>query len=298
MFTGSLSPVTGVNLYGLLNDQPYTLQLFDDGNHNDSLSGDKIYGNFIRVFQEGDLLMFRITMQTAFDTTTTKQIITACAFPDVVKSIDIRTGRIILPIDNRGNLADVATASGGGMRYDSIVSIFSQGFMLSGLIESSVWAAGVFSTSLIKDFQVGKVGYPIEDPKNGIYQVALSDSAFGTSWQRWKGAVSLGARYWDGNNNNIYDPIDLNQNGTWELNEDMPEILGEVSYFTVFNDGVDVSLRRYLESPKGIEIRQTIYAFPDSDSPAMQDAVFIRYEIVKKGNLSPKIDDIIFWNSE
>ncbi len=144
------------------------------------------------------------------------------------------------------------------------------------------------------DFQAGQVGYPTNDPRNGIYKVALSDSAFGTSWQRWKGAVSLGARYWDGNNNNVYDPIDLNQNGTWELNEDMPEILGDVSYFTVFNDGVDAGLRRYMESPKGIEIRQTIYAFPDSDSPSLRDAVFIRYEIIKKGNLTPEIQDFIF----
>lgn len=294
VFTGSESPVSGVNLSGLLNDQPYTIELFDDGNHHDSLPGDKIYGNFIRVFQEGDLLRFTISLQNSFGTTTTKEIITACAFPDLVKSMDVRTGRIILPFDYNGNLADVATASGGGMRYDSIVSIFSQGFMLSGMIESSVWAAGGFTASRILDFQAGQVGYPTNDPRNGIYKVALSDSAFGTSWQRWKGAVSLGARYWDGNNNNVYDPIDLNQNGTWELNEDMPEILGDVSYFTVFNDGVDAGLRRYMESPKGIEIRQTIYAFPDSDSPAMQDAVFIRYEIIKKGNLAPEIDDFIF----
>jgi hypothetical protein len=294
VFTGSVSPVTGVHLSGLLNDQPYTLQLFDDGNHNDSLPGDKIYGNFIRVFQEGDLLRFTISLQNSFGTTTTKEIITACAFPDLVNSMDIRTGRIILPFDYNGNLADVATASGGGMRYDSIVSIFSQGFMLSGMIESSVWAAGGFTASRILDFQAGEVGYPTNDPRNGIYKVALSDSAFGTSWQRWKGAVSLGARYWDGNNNNVYDPIDLNQNGTWELNEDMPEILGDVSYFTVFNDGVDAGLRRYMESPKGIEIRQTIYAFPDSDSPSLRDAVFIRYEIIKKGNLTPEIQDFIF----
>nr|MBP9122564.1 exo-alpha-sialidase [Ignavibacteriaceae bacterium] len=218
VFTGSVSPITGVHLSGLLNDQPYTLQLFDDGNHNDSLPGDKIYGNFIRVFQEGDLLRFTISLQNSFGTTTTKEIITACAFPDLVKSMDIRTGRIILPFDYNGNLADVATASGGGMRYDSIVSIFSQGFMLSGMIESSVWAAGGFTASRILDFQAGEVGYPTNDPRNGIYKVALSDSAFGASWQKWKGAVSLGARYWDGNNNNVYDPIDLNQNGTWELN--------------------------------------------------------------------------------
>ncbi len=207
---------------------------------------------------------------------------------------EIKTGRIILPFDSKGILADVNAGSGYGMKYDSVMAVYSHGFMLSGMIDTNRWAAGQMSASRIVDFQAGQVGSPVDDPRNGIYSVALSDSAFGTSWQNWKGAVSLGARYWDGNNNNIYDPIDLNQNGTWEINEDMPEILGQVSYFTVYNDGVDAALRRFLESPKGIEIKQTIYAYPYSDELALRDAVFIRYEISKNEGLSPSLGDFIF----
>lgn len=207
---------------------------------------------------------------------------------------EIKTGRIILPFDSKGILADVNAGSGYGMKYDSVMSVYSHGFMFSGIIDTNKWAVAQFSASRIVDFQAGQVGSPVNDPRNGIYRVALSDSAFGTSWQQWAGAVSLGARYWDGNSNNIYDPVDLNQNGTWEINEDMPEILGQVSCFTVYNDGVDSVLRRFKESPKGIEIRQTIYAFPDSDSPSLRDAVFIRYEISKNEALSPSIKDFIF----
>ena len=294
VFTGSESPLTVVKITGDLNNLPYTLQLFDDGNHNDSLAGDKIFGNFIRVAQEGDLLRYSVSVQNAFGSSTTSQNIIACPFTNLPTSAELKTGRLIVPFDYNGTIADVATASGSGMKFDSVMTIFSQGFLLSGLIESNVWAAGEFSASRIKDFVAGQVGYPSNDPRNGIYRVALADSAFGTSWQRWKGAVSLGAKYWDGNNNNIYDPVDLNQNGSWEPNEDMPEILGEVSYFTVFNDGVPSATRRFLEEPKGIEIRQTLYAFPNSDAPAMRDAVFMRYEITKKGNASPAIRDFIF----
>ncbi|MBK7866183.1 MAG: hypothetical protein IPJ75_03840 [Ignavibacteriales bacterium] len=75
--------------------------------------------------------------------------------------------------------------------------------------------------------------------QNGIYKVALLILFLEPRGSNGK-AVSLGARYWDGNSNNIYDLIDLNQNGTWELNEDMPEFLGQVSYFTVYNDGVPI----------------------------------------------------------
>ncbi|MCA0390002.1 MAG: exo-alpha-sialidase [Bacteroidetes bacterium] len=293
VFAGSESPVTEAKLTGYLNDIPYDLQLFDDGNHNDSLPGDKIFGNFIKVAQEGDLLRYSVSVQNAFGTSTTAQNIIACPYSDLPSSAELKTGRLIVPFDYNGNIADVSTPSGGGLKYDSVLTVFSHGFLLSGFTGSNVWAAGEFSASRILDFRAGLVGYPANDPRNGIYRVALTDTAFGTSWQRWKGAVSLGAKYWDGNNNNIYDPVDLNQNGRWDPDEDMPEILGEVSYFTVFNDGVPSATRRFLEEPKGIEVRQTLYAFPNSDAPAMRDAVFIRYEIVKKGNLSPEIVDFI-----
>lgn len=294
VFTGSHSPVTDIKLSGLFNDLPHTLQLFDDGNHYDSLPGDKIYGNFIKVFQAGDMLKSTISVQNTFDSTTSEQIVVSCAFPDRPKTAELTTGRIILPFDYKGILADVNTTSGYGLKYDSIRAVYSNGFMLSGVIDTNIWAAGQLTASRIVDFQPGEVGSPVDDPRNGIYRVALSDSAFGTSWQIWEGAVSLGARYWDGNNNNIYDPVDLNQNGTWDITEDMPEILGQVSYFTAYNDGVPIEVRRFLENPKGIKIKQTIYTFPYGDALALRDAVFIRYEISKNEGLSPSIKDFIF----
>ncbi|MBK7867478.1 MAG: hypothetical protein IPJ75_11130 [Ignavibacteriales bacterium] len=104
----------------------------------------------------------------------------------------------------------------------------------------------------------------------------------------------MGGRYWDGDGNGYYDPIDRNSNGIWEPNEDMPEILGEVSYFTVYNDGVSALLRKFSENPQGIEVRQTLYTFPSSTSEEIKNAVFVRYEIVNRSATGLPVTDFIF----
>lgn len=194
------------------------------------------------------------------------------------------TGRIWVPFDRNGIIADATVNGRSELWFDSIRTIFSNGFALTALNNGTVWGAANMTASRIADFISGPVGVSAEDPRNGIYRVALADSAFGTSWQTWKYAVELGARYWDGNHNGIYDPVDLNNNGIWDPNEDMPEILGEISYWCVYNDAVPKELRRYPVDPIGIEVRQTIYAFPNSPSQEVQNAVYVRYEIVNKGN--------------
>jgi hypothetical protein len=87
----------------------------------------------------------------------------------------------------------------------------------------------------------------------------------------------------------------LNNNGSWDLTEDMPEIMGEVSVWCIYNDAVDTSVRKFKNVlPLGIEVMQTVYAFPHSDIPEIKDAVFFRYEVKNTGGISQNLQDMIF----
>ena len=106
-----------------------------------------------------------------------------------------------------------------------------------------MWAKGILSASRIEDYQPGKVGSnPILD-KNVVYSLRLNDNPFGLSWQNWSGAVNLGAKYYDGNHDGLYNPIDLNNNGIWDANEDRPDLIGDLTAWCVYNDGVPSSQR-------------------------------------------------------
>ncbi len=167
-----------------------------------------------------------------------------------------------------------------GLKFDGISTIYSNGFALSGFNGSNPWANGVMSAARMLDFQPGKAGSAPDDPKNRLFVVSLNDPPFGDSWQNWRDAVASGARFWDGDNDGFYNPVDLNSNGSWDLTEDMPEIMGEVSVWCIYNDAVDTSVRKFKDVlPLGIEVMQTVYAFPHSDIPEIKDAVFFRYEV-------------------
>ncbi|MDP2362861.1 MAG: hypothetical protein Q8M94_03725, partial [Ignavibacteria bacterium] len=75
----------------------------------------------------------------------------------------------------------------------------------------------------------------------------------------------IGADFYDGHMDGIYDPVDLNGNGIWDLNEDRPDILGDVTAWCVYNDGVPKELRRFNTiDPLGIEIHQTAFAWGEN----------------------------------
>ncbi len=230
-----------------------------------------------------------------------KQMITVLVFCFVSQLInaqtvyELNTGRIRLPFDNRGVVGEVTVNGSQGVKYDGISTIYSSGFALSGMKNTTLWANGVMSAARVLDFAPGKTGTPSSDPKNRLYVVSQNDPAFGASWQNWADAVTLGARYWDGNNDGNYNPVDLNNNGKWDPNEDMPEILGEVSVWCVFNDAVDTALRKFKDvTPLGIEVRQTAYAFPHSDIAEIRDAVFFRYEVKNTGSVAQDLTDMMF----
>ena len=89
--------------------------------------------------------------------------------------------------------------------------LFSSGFWLSGYTDNYLWANGVASASLVEDYIAGTVGMDPNDPKASIYKLSSEDVPFGQSWQDWIDAVNLGADFYDGNGDGIYNPVDLTE---------------------------------------------------------------------------------------
>jgi len=109
----------------------------------------------------------------------------------------------------------------------------------------------------------------------------------------WRDAVELGAEFYDGDNDGIYDPVDKNHNQIWDPNEDMPDLLGDETAWCVYNDGKPANERERFEGigPQGIEIHQTLFA---SDKPGLENIIFIRYKIINKGTIVEEMDSVIF----
>ncbi len=280
-----------------------TYKMYDDGNHNDSLAGDYIFGATIDGYPKN----------TSF-------------YPSDTYYIDINN--FGLPIKSNGVLADVNVSSaldivleiedlnsnkrtfsdgiafgewGTQGKYEGNPVLFSGGFYLSGYTNDQLWANGVASSDVIEDYQPGLVGSDPNDGKNLIYPVYEGDSPFGKSWQNWKNAVDNGAYFYDGDGDGIYNPVDENKNGVWDSNEDKPDLLYDAVLYTVYNDGVPSSERRYSEvEPQGIEIRQSIYV--SKRNSILDDVIFIRYSLNYKGlgneNEPDSLENLIFsvWN--
>jgi hypothetical protein len=203
--------------------------------------------------------------------------------------------RLKMPLDNSGVLADASVLGNSTATYDGQIAIYSAGFILSGYSGALMWANAVASASRIQDYQPGIVGSLPSDPKNLIYVVSVNDPPFGTSWNEWINAVQLGADFYDGNNDGTYNPIDLNSNGVWDTNEDKPDILGDVTTYTVYNDAVTSNLRRFSDvQPQGIEIRQTLFAYANSSNSTLENTIFVRYKIINKGTVVPQMDSVYF----
>ena len=213
---------------------------------------------------------------------------------NVGTSARIEINKISLPFNNKGELADVTPPDTGYTNgyFEGHEFLFSGGFFMSGYTNNSLWANGVQGVALLKDYQPGTVGMEPNDPDASIYRVGTPDPPFGQSWQDWSDAVDLGADYYDGDGNGIYDPVDLNNNGMWDPSEDKPGIIGDESFWCVYNDGVPPIERIWGSEPQGIEIRQTIFGFTSTD--ILDSVVFVRYRIKNTGLLTDTIKDVYF----
>ena len=201
--------------------------------------------------------------------------------------------RIYMPIDNKGVIADVDPGDGAGGKFDDITFLFSGGFYCTGIISDSVWGVGQQSSARIGDFHPGQVSSDSAYSKNLIYSVKGTDEPFNQSWQDWSDAVSLGAKFYDGDGDSIYNPVDLNSNGVWDVNEDRPDQLGDYTAWCVYNDAAPPEQRRYDVTPQGLEVRQSIFA-SNAINEQSDDLFIIRYELVNTGTVTDLIDSVYF----
>ncbi|MDP2303816.1 MAG: T9SS type A sorting domain-containing protein [Ignavibacteria bacterium] len=269
----------------------------DDGINGDSIANDNVYSTEIpSTLNSGDNVVLYVKAVDSLLNQTTEYggvIVIPSGIP--VSSYFLDVNRLKMPINNSGVLADVLINGRDGALYDDKVVMFSSGFFLSGKSNSTMWANAVASASRIQDYSPGLLGAPGTDPRNQIYVVSVYDAPFSSSWLDWKVAVTLGADFYDGNNDGIYDPVDLNGNNVWDPNEDKPDIIGDISAYTVYNDAVPSILRRFSEvEPQGIEIGQTIFGYVDSSLNTLNNTLFIRYKILNKGTTIPIMDSVYF----
>jgi len=205
----------------------------------------------------------------------------------------LNINNINLPFNSKGIIADVNIQPGGSLGiFDEVGFLFSSGFLLSGY-DDSLWVNGVASYMLVEDYVPGTIHIGSNDPRSSLYKIREDDAAFGQSWQDWIDAVDLGADFYDGDGDGVYNPVDLNGNSIWDPDEDKPDILGDETVWCVYNDSIPLSLRSYNTEPKGIEIRQTVFAFETSIVP-LSNVIFIRYRIKNTGSVNNSFLDNIF----
>jgi hypothetical protein len=206
---------------------------------------------------------------------------------------------IDLPLSRYGVLGDVTVPDliNGGTtsqgRINGINFLYSGGFYLSGKTNGVLWANAVATSSRIQDYVPGTVANGPNDPNAQLYVVKSSDPDFGQSWQDWKKAVALGANFYDGDGDGIYNPVDKHGTGKWEPDEDRPDLLGDETVWCVYNDGLAPSLRTFKNvGPQGIEIRQTVFAF--NTKGVVGNMIFIRYSILNTGEVADVLDSCYF----
>lgn len=187
-----------------------------------------------------------------------------------------------LPLNRVGALAEVnipdpnPIVSGAGGKFAGDVALFAGGFFLSGLADGNIFANAVAPASLVQDYVAGDVVNGQTDPRAQLYVLKASDAPFSQSWIDWKDAVDLGADFYDGDNDGIYNPVDKNGNGEWDLDEDRPDLIGDETVWCVYWDGLNTPQRRWnTVPPYGIEVRQTVFAF--ASAGAIGNIIFIRY---------------------
>lgn len=201
----------------------------------------------------------------------------------------MKKNKLWLPMDNKGVLADVDAGGQSSGTIDGANLLFSSGFFLSGLDNGVVWSNGVLSASRIEDYDAGaNVSY------NPVYIGDKSIGDFNFYWHNWENAVQKNAKFYDGLNDGIYNPVDRNSNGVWDRNEDRPDFLGDETAWCFYTDRVPSQYRRFYDvPPKGIEIRQTVFSFADTLAHS-RGTIFIRYSILNSGTVSQVFDSVYF----
>lgn len=207
---------------------------------------------------------------------------------------------INLPMNRTGVIAEVSlpdplqnnNETAGGF-YDGVVFLFAAGFFMGGVQDGKIWALGQAAASRVGDVITGTYESGQNDPRAVMYVLKKSDGDFHQSWLDWKDAVDLGAKFYDGDGDGEYNPLDLNGNGAWDPDEDRPDLIGDETVWCVFNDGLDPALRRFTAANlRGLEFRQTVFGFASKGS--LGNILFVRYEILNTGLYHEQLDSVYF----
>lgn len=276
-------------------------ELYDDGNSNDSTAGDNIFGT-------------KLVTLSKLSNTQALLNINNLHFPfnnsGILGAVN-RNFNIPIEVNVTDNNSESAQFSQSiskdiddypYVRFNNYLNaslVFGGGFYLSGYEGENLWANGETYVTLVEDYVPGNIDAVENDPSTMIYSVFRDDPDFGNSWQLWKDAVDAGAYFYDGDGDGEYNPIDLNGNGSWDSDEDKPDLLYDATYFTVFNDGVPAEERKFdTVEPLGIEVRETVFA--SAQNSLLNNVVFVRYSLLYKGkeSQSDTLKDVIFtmWN--
>ncbi len=191
-------------------------------------------------------------------------------------TVVVNINNITLPLTNDGNIGGVDR----GAYFDSVVFLFSAGHFLSGINSDTIWSNGMLVSDRLQNYLPGKVNGDTSDTRNKFFTVKSADVPFGPFWDDWKDAVDMGAYFYDGDMNGVYEAIDLNGNGEWDENEDRPDLIGDITFWDVFHDATPSF--KDVQS-MGIEIRRTVFAYYEPDNEIINNTIFFRYVIENVG---------------
>jgi hypothetical protein len=274
-----------------------SIQMLDDGSNGDVQAGDKIFTTRLSNFDFVDELEYSVRAtdnQSNEFLSQPQQILFPIVPSAFVEVVDVN--KIKLPLNNKGDFGNFYP-NGSFALYDEKFILFSGGFFLAGYSGSDLWNVAEYpSIAEFDNFTPGPAGTNPNFEKHKLYKVRTADDDFSNSWQDWKLAVSMGAKFYDGNNDGIYDPIDLNYNGKWDANEDRPDMQGDLTYWCVYNDGRPSFDRRFDVDPQGIEVKQSVFA-SQGEGTHFENIIFVRYEIENTGLVAESFDSVYFGNA-
>lgn len=210
-------------------------------------------------------------------------------FAQHYETSEVNINNVKFPIRNDGDNGV------NGIIIDSNSIGFSLGFYLTENNNGEVWSNGMFHSSRVLDYLPGNVGSDANDIRNKIYILNSNEGDFNASWGNWKDAVEQGALFYDGDFDGVYNPVDKNENGKWDTDEDRPDLIGDQTAWYVFNDSKEATMRKYNDvTPKGIEINQTVFAYSVDKENVLNNVVFIRYIIKNKSEVIERYDSVYF----
>lgn len=187
--------------------------------------------------------------------------------------------RISLLLENDGTFGKV------GFAYyplpGNITFLFDGGPVLSGLINGELRTAWNAESALANELQPGIWGQDPDDALAKWYVVNASDGFGSQAYVDWADAVILGAAYQDLNNNGSYQPM-----------IDRPDIWGDRTAWTPYNDGTTVGQRNpfFGTLPIGVEFQQTSWVFNRGDE--LDDVIYFRYRLINRNTTIA--DSLIF----